>query len=86
MELLAGSFAGKEFIPILIFCCDATDNVISKEIKNEVVCLNINQSKSFLMRYAEFHAKNTNETNAAPLYRLLIFAKISTLGSHILNN
>ena len=56
MELLAGSFAGKEFIPILIFCCDATDKVISKEIKNEVACLNIDQSKSFLMRYTYFES------------------------------
>jgi hypothetical protein len=52
IELLAGSFAGKEFISTLIYCCDTTDNVISNEIWKKIIFLNMDQSKSFLMRYA----------------------------------
>ena len=58
MEILAGVFAGKEFISILILFCAATDKIISDTIRKEAVFLNIVQSKSFLMRSKKgFHAK-----------------------------
>jgi hypothetical protein len=57
MELLVGLFAGKEFISILIFCCDATDKVNNDTIRKEAIFLNIVQSKSFLMRWAQDFSK-----------------------------
>ena len=54
MALLSGLFAGKALIPILIFCCDRADNVISNATWKKIVFWNMVQSKSFLMRYANY--------------------------------
>jgi len=45
IELPAGVLAGKEFISILIFCCDKTDKVNNSVTRIEVVRLIMLQSK-----------------------------------------
>jgi hypothetical protein len=72
MELLAGSFAGNEFISILIFCCDARDKLINDATRKKVIFLNMVQSKSFLMRSEQDFTQRSKGNKA--LGNLCVFA------------
>src|SRR6185436_20048114 len=75
MELIVGSFAGKEVISILTFCCDARDKVISNPTWKKIIFRNMFQSKSFLMRYANY--KELPRELCGPFNRCLSNKKVS---------